>query len=137
MIINDEKFKEKIVKEIDQLVNGHGVVWKKVTDDNTLDFMTEARYADTKQAIRFITIGYRVCRYEKTNKIIIYDYSLKKKNIPISTEEMPSIIIEESGTKGSMYQLLMKIKDEYDKEQEKKDQAFLDKYVLFLNSKLS
>jgi hypothetical protein len=62
---------------------------------------------------------------------------LKKKNIPISTEEMPSIIIEESGTKGSMYQLLMKIKDEYEKEQEKKDQAFLDKYVLFLNSKLS
>ena len=136
MIINDEKFKEKIVKEIDQLVNGHGVVWRNISDNNPLDFMTEARYADTRQAIKFITIGYRVCRYEKTNKIIIYDYSLKKKNIPISTEEMASIVIEEFGTKGVMYQLLMKIKDEYDKEQEKKDQAFLDKYILFLNSKL-
>ena len=137
MIINDEKFKEKIVKEIDQLINGHGVVWKNISDNNPLDFMTEARYADTRQAIKFITIGYRVCRYEKTNKIIIYDYSLKKKNIPISTEEMASIVIEEFGTKGVMYQLLMKIKDEYEKEQEKKDQAFLDKFILFLNSKLS
>ena len=132
MIINEEKFRKKVINEITYLMENNKIPWKSISDDK-LDFMGIIRYSDSVgQRVVFHPIMYRVCMYG-IPRIMVYDYSAKNTKSPVDTPDLPCIEIEDQDKKGDIYKLIMKVKEYCENKKKKMEESFLDKFTLCLN----
>lgn len=135
MIIESSAYKQKIINELKLLMSKKKLIWKSLNENNN-DFMTSIKYFQEKEtgAVAFFFVGYRVCCFGNTPRIILYDYTNKKG--ATETTDLPSIEVFDKGTKNSeIYEILEQIKDILEKDRIKKEEDFLDKLTWFLNAK--
>lgn len=137
MIIDDEKFKQKIVDEINDLIDNNSVKWKSLGEDNN-DFMTSIKYTykpnPKRNETKSISFGYRVCCFNYVPRIVVYDYAYK--NGPTESTEMPSIEVSDPSIKNSaIFELMKKIEEKVDADNQDKDERLLDKLTWYLNNK--
>ena len=137
MIIEEEKFKQKIIDEINELLENNNVKWKAMNEDNN-DFMTSIKYSykpnPKRNETKTIAFGYRVCCFGYSPRIIVYDYAYK--NGATESTEMPSVEIYDNGIDNSpIFEILQKIEEKINVDTQEKDGRLLDKLTWYLNNK--